>query len=61
VIGDVVGKCREINRQNRFIRKLTGRAGDPGRVDSDLDYVMLRIHADKLIVLAQELRALIPT
>lgn len=58
--GDIVGKCREINRQNRLIRNLTRHAGDPRRVDSDPDHVMLRRQADKLIALAQELRALIP-
>lgn len=61
---DITRKCREIERRNRFIKDLTRRAGDPQWVDADPGYTMLKAiaksHADKLVALAQELRALIP-
>ena len=64
LIEDIIKKCEEIQKAAEFNKTLAGKAKDLAWVEVDPSYTMLRnmskVAADKVISLAQELRALIP-
>ena len=64
LVEDIISKCLEIQKAADFNKALANKAKDPEWVEVDPGYAMLRsmsqIQADKVIVLANELRALIP-
>ena len=64
LIEDIMNKCLEVQKATEFNKALARKAKDPAWLEVDPDYAMLktmsRLSADKVIVLASELRALIP-
>lgn len=64
LIEDVIAKCEEIQAQTEFVKTLAGKAKDPKWVEVDPGYARLRVMAqlasDRVVTLANELRALIP-
>lgn len=64
LIEDVTAKCNQIQDQAEFVKTLAGKASDPKWVEVDPGYTRLKamatLAADKVVTLANELKALIP-
>ena len=64
LIENIIAKCKEVQKAAEFNKTLAGKARDPEWVEVDPGYTMLKdmskVAADKVVSLAQELRALIP-
>lgn len=61
---NIKSKCDELNVQVNFVKTLAGKAEDPKWEEVDPNYTRLRemaaLASDKVVTLANELRALIP-
>lgn len=64
LIDDIMAKCDEVQAQAEFVKTLAGKASDPKWVEVDPGYTKLKamaqVASDKVVTLANELRALIP-
>ena len=64
LIENIIAKCEEVQKAVEFNKTLAGKAQDSEWADVDPGYTMLKdmskVAADKVISLAQELRAMIP-
>jgi hypothetical protein len=65
VVDDIIAKCEEIEKATEFSKTLAGKAKHGEWVEVDPGYTKLkemsRLAADKVILLAEELKNLIPT